>query len=72
MPVCLALLNLLLLIVNSVVLVCASSFCLHTTFLAAGLWGVDPLTPEVVMNFARGNVYADSVYTVNLCAFVHA
>lgn len=63
MPVCLALLNLLLLIVNSVVLLCANSFCLHTTFSSAGLWGVDPLTPEVVMNFTRENVYAGCLHS---------
>lgn len=70
MPVCLALLNLLLLIVDSAA-VC-QFFLLAYCFPSAGLRGVDPLTPEVVMNFTRGNVYAGSVYTVNLCAFLHA
>lgn len=69
MPVCLALLNLL-----SLCQCCAALpvFLLASCFSPASLWSVDLLTPEVVMNFARGTVYTSSVYAVNLCALVHA
>lgn len=53
------------------VYVCVRQFSLLAHFSASGLRSVDPLTPEVVMNFTRGNVYAVSVYTINLCAFLH-
>lgn len=73
MPVCLALLNSACSCLLSTVFVRLHflSFYLQTSFAAAGLGGVDPLPPEVVMSLTRGNVHVDSVYISNLCAFLH-
>lgn len=70
MPVCLALLNLLLLSTVLCVFVCLAVF--SACFSSASLRSVDLLTPDVVMNFSGGNVYPSSVYTDNLCALEHA